>query len=140
MSIVEVKSTRTKIACFELMASILKDSENFTTNCIYVKKLIKKCLFHLNQNSKDTNFIGPILSIVLCLRDMNFTETMKTLIGTSVNYVEYETLEDLCSKFAPDLLINIAEFKKMNINKIPKAATVDKYSKSIDFEKKHAVS
>ena len=140
LSIFEVKTTRTKIACFELMASVIKDSESFTTTCIYVKKLIKKCLFHLNQNSKDTNFIGPILSIILCLRDMNFSETMKTLTGSSVNYIEYETFEDLCGKFAPDLLINIAEFKKMHISKLPKAATVDKYSKSIDFVKKHAAS
>lgn len=69
-------------------------------------------MFYLNQNSKDTNFIGPILSIILCIRDMNYQETVRILTSGSLSFSEVETLERIGGRYAPDILEDIKNYKK----------------------------
>jgi len=132
LNILDTKNTRTQIATFEFLASIIKDTDNFTTVSSNVKKCIKKWIFYCHHNSKDTNFIGPILSIILCLRDMNFNDTMKILTSGALNFAEIETFDNICVKYAPDLVTNMTEYKKKEIIKMPISIDREKYSRSID--------
>jgi hypothetical protein len=65
LNVVDVKNSRAKIASFEFLASIIKDAKAFSNDSKLLKKCVKKCMLYLSQNSNDTNFIGPILSILL---------------------------------------------------------------------------
>lgn len=89
-------------------------------------------MFYLHQNNKDPNFIGPILSIILCLRDLNPSETCKILTSGCLNFAESETLDIVCGKHAPDLLESMSEYKKAMTAKIPTSIDRVKYCKSID--------
>ena len=133
LSVLDIKNSRAKIASFEFLASIVKDTQAFIADSKVLKKCIKKCMFYLNQNSKDTNFIGPILSILLWLRDMNWGDTVKILTSGGLSYAESETLDRISAKYAPDLMEDIAEFKKKQVQK-PVSGNIDrsKFWKSID--------
>jgi hypothetical protein len=132
LNVVDVKNPRAKIACFEFLASVIKDAKAFSNDSKLLRKCIRKCMLYLSQNSSDTNFIGPILSILLCIRDMNCKEISKILTSGILNFTETETLEKVCSKYAPDLLENISHYKKKLTQKPSQQMDRTKYCKSID--------
>ena len=135
LNTLDIQNPRAKIAAFEFLASIVKETGIFISQTKTLKKLIKKCIFYLNQNSGDTNFIGPILSIILCLRDLDCEETVKNLTSGNLSFSEVETLESNLWKYAPDLIEDISVYKKSkkpvlhpNLDQMDRS----KYCKSID--------
>ncbi|CAI2378002.1 unnamed protein product [Moneuplotes crassus] len=111
---------RGRIATFEFIASMVKKTRVLGRNRKAMSKVIKACLAYLDRNVKDNNFVGPILSIILCMRDLNLSETLRILSNSNLVPSEYESLVKICTKYAPDLLQEMSMFKAQKQTKIPK--------------------